>query len=72
MQEITPFNHSGNIDLSGGSLSAEIEGLFISLLIEITKRFRILDVSRKEVMLIPPYDAFAYLDPMKTGIIGLN
>ena len=23
-------------------------------------------------MLIPPYDAFAYLDPMKTGIIGLN
>lgn len=33
--------------LTGGALTAEIEGHFISLLIEILKRFRILEVVRK-------------------------
>lgn len=43
LREMTPFNYrDGQLDLIGGSLNAEIEGLFISLLIEIIKRFRIL------------------------------
>ena len=60
-----------SLSQNGGSLTAEIEGHFISLLVEILKRFRIVEVIRKQLRYIQPYDAFEHIDYHKTGELGI-
>lgn len=36
------------------------------------KRFRILEVGRKQLKLIQPYDAFSHIDYLKTGHLGIG
>jgi Ca2+-binding EF-hand superfamily protein len=72
LNELVPFGRQvQSLNQSGGSLTAEIEGHFISLLIEILKRFRIVEVIRKQLKYIQPYDAFEQIDYHKKGIIGI-
>lgn len=53
-------------------VSSEIEGHFISLLVEVLKRLRILEVARKQVRAIAPYDAFAEIDQLRSGALGVG
>ena len=70
---MTPFGRQVNaLSLSGGSLTAEIEGHFISLLVEILKRFRIVEVIRRQLKYIQPYDAFEHIDHHKVGHISIS
>lgn len=39
---------------------------------EYTKRFRIVEVARKQVAFIAPYNAFAEVDYLRSGLIGLG
>ena len=39
---------------------------------EYTKRFRIIEVARKQVAFIAPYNAFAEIDYLRSGLIGLG
>lgn len=73
LNEITPFgeSHKGG-NAKNGSLTAEIQGHFISLIVEILNRFRIIEVARKQVKYIQPYDAFEEIDYLKTGYIGIG
>lgn len=52
-------------------MTAEAEGHLISLFLEVIKRSRVLDVARKQVRYIQPYDAFAHIDNLRTGSIGV-
>ena len=52
-------------------MTAEAEGHLISLFLEVIKRSRVLDVARKQVRYIQPYDAFAHIDSLRTGSIGV-
>jgi Ca2+-binding EF-hand superfamily protein len=73
LNEITPFGKSGPGGVtSGGTITSEIEGHFISLIVEILKRFRILEVGRKQLKFIQPYDAFSHIDYLKTGHLGIG
>ena len=72
MREITPFGRPLPASSSSGTVSAEIEGHFIALLMEYTKRFRIVEVGRKQVAFIAPYNAFAEIDHLRSGLIGLG
>ena len=70
---MVPFGRQvESLSLTSGALTAEIEGHFISLLMELLKRFRILEVVRKQIRYIQPYDAFEQLDYHKKGIIGIS
>jgi hypothetical protein len=56
----------------GSAVTAEIEGHFISLLAEVLKRLRILEVARKELRSVAPYDAFLEIDYLRTGQLGVG
>ena len=44
----------------------------MSLFTEYIKRFRIIEVSRKEVDFIAPYHAFEQIDYARSGVVGLG
>lgn len=55
-----------------GTVTAEAEGHLISLFIEILKRCRVLEVARKQIRYVQPYDAFSHIDHLRTGCIGIG
>lgn len=44
----------------------------MSLIVEILKRLRILEVVRKQIRAIPPYEAFAEIDHHRSGLLGVG